>query len=145
VLEVTSEKGVVSDVTSMSPSFRVFATVKEHAGIMRSEFLHHHRQSLVSCPRCCACGGLSQRAVRTRAAAFGTDNILYLAEVWACSVCGRQWEDEMLAQSNARAADAARAEWIANADGDDPVQHGGADRAPQPSFPKAHFASQAFR
>ena len=91
-------KGVVSDVTSMWPSLRGGFTAKEHAGVMRSEFLHHHSQSLVSCPRCSACGGLSQRAVRTRAAVYGADSILYLAEVWSCSVCGRQWEDEMLAQ-----------------------------------------------
>jgi hypothetical protein len=111
---------------------------------MRSEFLHHHRQSLLSCPRCSACGGLSQRAVRTRSTAFDADTILYLAEVWACSVCGRQWEDEMLAQLNARAADAAREDWIAKTPGNVAAREG-AERAPQPSFPKAHFATAAFR
>jgi hypothetical protein len=111
---------------------------------MRSEFLHDHRESLLSCPRCSACGGLSQRAVRTRGAAFGADTILYLAEVWACSVCGCQWEDEMLDQLNARAADEACADWVAKSAGNVTVQPG-AERGPQPSFPKAHFASPAFR
>jgi hypothetical protein len=82
--------------------------------------------------------------VRTRSTAFGADTILYLAEVWACSVCGRQWEDEMLAQLNARAADEARDDWIAKTPGNVAV-HEGAERAPQPSFPKAHFATAAFR
>jgi hypothetical protein len=113
-------------------------------GGMRSEFLHHHRPSLLSCPRCSACGGLSQRAVRTRSTVFGADTILYLAEVWACSVCGRQWEDEMLAQLNARVAEEARAEWVAKTASEIPGPQI-AERPPQPSFPKAHFASPSFR
>jgi hypothetical protein len=128
----------------MSLDFRAVSLAKERLGIMRSEFLHHHKQSLLSCPRCSACGGLSQRAVHTQAAVFGADNILYLAEVWACSVCGRQWEDETLAQMNARAADAARAEWIAK-EADDTSDQRGPRRATPSSFPKAHFAIAAFR
>jgi hypothetical protein len=81
--------------------------------------------------------------VRTRSTAFGADAILYLAEVWSCSVCGRQWEDEMLAQLNARAADDARADWIAKTA--DVSARRDAERGPQPSFPKAHFASPAYR
>jgi hypothetical protein len=136
--------GALSDVTSMSLEFRVFGTAEEHVGSMRSEFLHRHGPAPLSCPRCSACGGLSQRAVHTRTTAFGADTIVYLTEVWSCSDCGRQWEDEMLGQLNTRAAEAALAAWIAERAGGAAIERHG-EQPPQPSFPKAHFANPAFR
>jgi hypothetical protein len=108
---------------------------------MRREILHKHWQSLLLRSTCTACGGLSQPAVRTRNTAVGTESILYLAEAWTCSVCGRQWEDEVLQELNGRAADAARAEWIAKTASSRPAVRGTAQRGPQPSFPKAHFVA----
>jgi hypothetical protein len=80
--------------------------------------------------------------VHTRTTAVGTHKTLYLAEAWACSVCGRQWEDEKLRKLNGRAANAARTDWIAKTTGRRSVLTSGGQRGPQPSFPKAHFASQ---
>jgi hypothetical protein len=108
---------------------------------MRNEILHRHGQALFSCSSCSVCGGVSQRAVRTRKTAVGAERILFLAEAWACSVCGWQWEDETLQKLNGRAADAARTEWIAKTAGSRSALSGAAQRSPQPSFPKAHFSS----
>jgi hypothetical protein len=80
---------------------------------MRTEILQRHRQSPVSGSICSVCGGLSHPAVRTRNAEVGPNSVLYLVEAWACSVCGRQWEDATLRRLNGRAADTARAGWIA--------------------------------
>jgi hypothetical protein len=110
---------------------------------MSNEILHNQWQSLLSQTTCSACGGLAQPAVHTRRAAIGTEEILYLAETWACSVCGLQWEDEKLRKLNARAAYAARAEWVANMGGGASRASIDARRGPQPSFPKAHFADPA--
>jgi phage terminase large subunit GpA-like protein len=112
------------------------------AKAMSTEILHSQWQSLLSKSACSACGGLAQPAVHTHSAAIGTQEILYLAETWACSVCGRQWEDERLRKLNARAAYAARAKWIANMPGSAPASRD-ALRGPQPSFPNAHFADRS--
>jgi hypothetical protein len=107
---------------------------------MSSEILHNQWQSLLSESTCSACGGLAQPSVHTRTAAAGTEEILYLAETWACSVCGLHWEDEKLRKLNESAAYAARADWIATAAGGALPGPIDARRGPQPSFPKAHFA-----
>jgi hypothetical protein len=108
---------------------------------MRKEIIQRHRQSLLSGSSCSACGGLSQPAVRSRNTAVGVESILYLVEARACSVCGRQWEDATLRRLNGRAASAARTDWIAKAASSRPPPPVAGERGPQPSFPKAHFAS----
>jgi hypothetical protein len=81
---------------------------------MTNEILQDYWASLVSRPTCSVCGGFPQPAVRTRQAAIGTQKILYLAEQWACSVCGRTWEDHEQRKINGQAARAARNDWIAH-------------------------------
>ena len=107
---------------------------------MRNTILRRHRQALFPGSTCWVCGGLSQPAMRTRNTTAGAESILYLAEARACSVCGRQWEDDTLRRLNGVAADTARTEWVAKAASSRPPPPGAARRGPQPSFPKAHFA-----
>jgi len=57
-------------------------------------------------PRCDHCGGLSDRAVRTRQ--LGEQPTYYLAYLWACTVCGHAWLDDGLERLNACAAEGAR-------------------------------------
>lgn len=112
-----------------------------YAKAMRNEILQRHRQSLLSGSSCSVCGGLSQPEVRSRNTAVGAENILYLAEARSCSVCGRHWEDATLRRLNGQAADTARAAWIVKTASSRPPPPDAAERGPQPSFPKAHFAS----
>jgi hypothetical protein len=58
--------------------------------------------------RCGRCRGEPERAVRTRALNDGTREMYYLAYLWRCSVCGHEWEDEDLRQTNAALGDWAR-------------------------------------
>ncbi len=113
----------------------------EHSERVKRELLRRNRETVGS-PLCESCGGGSHRSVRTRKTAIGAETILYLAEVWTCSVCGHQWEDEMLECLNGRAAEAARGEWASC------TGHVVATTAPrrgtQPSFPKAHFCGLTF-
>jgi hypothetical protein len=107
---------------------------------MNNEILHNLWRSDLSHSTCSACGGSAQPAVHTRSATAGGHEILYLAEVWACSICGRQWEDDTLRWRNERAAYAARAQWIANMNRAPSPLSAAGQLGPQPSFPKAHFA-----
>jgi len=107
---------------------------------MSNEIHQRHMQSLLAGSSCSVCGGLAHPAMRTRDTAVGAESILYLAEARACSVCGRQWEDDTLQRLNGRAADAARTEWIVKKASSRPPAPDAAQRGPQPSFPKAHFA-----
>lgn len=54
---------------------------------------------------CCErCGGAPDRAARTRHATHGDGATCYLAYLWRCSVCGKEWEDDSLKRRNAVAA-----------------------------------------
>lgn len=59
-------------------------------------------------PRCSCCHGHAVRAARSRTAVIEGERVSFLAYVWSCAVCGKQWCDEALEVVNARAAGWAR-------------------------------------
>jgi len=64
------------------------------------------RASHVQCAKCRGSGG---RAARARSVIGTDEDVHYLAYLWRCSVCGHEWEDDLLRDLNAVAAEQARA------------------------------------
>lgn len=59
-------------------------------------------------PRCSCCHGRAVRAARSRSVTFDGERVFFLAYVWSCDVCGKEWCDDVLENVNAKAAGAAR-------------------------------------
>lgn len=59
-------------------------------------------------PECSHCHGRAARAARSRCAVVDGERVFFLAYVWSCTVCGREWTDEAIERLNATAAGAAR-------------------------------------
>jgi len=55
-------------------------------------------------PHCLQCGGLHYHAARTRTLCLDSKEVVYLAYLWRCFVCGYEWEGEDLRRLNAEAA-----------------------------------------
>jgi hypothetical protein len=58
---------------------------------------------------CAKCRGSAGRAARARSVASLGEDVHYLAYLWRCSVCGHEWEDDLLRGVNAAAAEHALA------------------------------------
>lgn len=63
---------------------------------------------LSSGPRCSCCHGRAVRAARSRNAVIEGERVSFLAYVWSCAICGKQWCDDALELVNAKAAGLAR-------------------------------------
>jgi hypothetical protein len=59
--------------------------------------------------QCQSCRGAAARCARARTIRRDPDTVQYLAYLWRCSVCGDEWEDDVLRGLNAAAASQARA------------------------------------
>lgn len=59
-------------------------------------------------PPCSRCHGRAARAARSRCTVIEGERVFFLAYLWRCNVCGREWCDADLERVNAKAAGAAR-------------------------------------